>query len=200
MFKRTLLVAALLALGGCATVRTIDSDVSTYSQWPPGRTPGTYAFERLPSQQARAGEQQALEDAARSAIESAGFAPAADAATADVQVQLAARLDAVATSYYGDPFGTFGGTIGWRRPFGYRSGASFGFGFRFPQPAVYERQVMLLLRDRQTGQALFEARASSDSSSAAFAIALPALFQAAMKDFPNGGVNPRRISTELPPR
>ena len=100
------------------------------------------------------------------------------------------------------PSGGFSGTLGWGRPFGYRrSGATFGFGFRFPpQPTVYERQVMLLLRDRQTGQALFEARASSDSTSAAYASALPALVQAALKDFPSGGVNPRRISVELPPR
>ena len=201
MFKPALLFVAVVALSGCAAVRTIDSDVSTYSQWPAGRAPGSYAFERLPSQQAHAEQQQALEDVARGALEAAGFVPAADPATADVRVQLASRLDAMAAGYYGDPFGTFGGTIGWRRPFGgYHGGASFGFGWRWPQPAVYERQVMLLVRDRQTGLALFEARASSDSSSVAFASALPALFQAAMKDFPDGGVNPRRISVDLPAR
>jgi Domain of unknown function (DUF4136) len=199
MWKLATLLTAALLLGGCATVSTVDSDVSTYSQWPPGRAPGSYAFERLPSQEARPGEQQALEDAARPALEGAGFTAAADLASAEVRVQLAARLDTYAAGgYYADPFGGFGGTLGWGRPFGRRyGGASFGFGFRFPPPTVYERQVMLLLRDSATGRALFEARASTDGPAASQGTALPALFQAAMKDFPDGGVNPRRISVDL---
>ena len=90
----TLVLSAALALSGCAAMRNLDSEVSTYSQWPAGRQPASYRFERLPSQQARAEQQQQLEDAARRAIEGAGFTPAADEASADVSVQLGARVNA----------------------------------------------------------------------------------------------------------
>ena len=58
-----LLVAA--ALTGCAAMNNLTSDVSSYSAWPADRKPGTYAFERLPSQQLRADRSQAIEDGAR---------------------------------------------------------------------------------------------------------------------------------------
>ena len=52
----TALAAPLtLGLGGCAAMRSVSSEVSTFGEWPATRKPGTYAFERLPSQQARAG-------------------------------------------------------------------------------------------------------------------------------------------------
>ena len=51
---------------------------------PAERKPATYAFDRLPSQQAQPQREQMLEDAARGAIEAAGFTPAADAASVAV--------------------------------------------------------------------------------------------------------------------
>jgi hypothetical protein len=199
MLKPMLLISLALALGGCASMRSVDSEVSTYSQWPAGRKPASYAFERLPSQQARADEQQALEDAARRAIEAAGFTPSTDSAGADVSVQLSARLGAGAVYPYVDPFWWQAGLYHRRGGFGYGLGfAGPGLGFRWAAPASYEREVALLMLDRSSGQALFEARASHSSSSSAAPEALwPALFEAALKDFPNGGVNPRRVTVEL---
>ena len=52
--------------------------------------------------------------------------------------------------------------------------------------------------DRQTGQALFEARASSEGSGGSGARALAAMFDAAMMDFPRLGLNPRRVVMTLP--
>ena len=92
--KLPLLLAAAVALGGCAAMRSLDSDVSTYSRWPAERKPATYAFERLPSQQERPEQQQRLEAAARGAVEAAGFAAAADPKSADVTVQVGARITA----------------------------------------------------------------------------------------------------------
>src|SRR5690349_21906648 len=93
--RSILLLVAALALGGCASMRNFDSDVSTYSRWPADRKPATYAFERLPSQEARPEQQQRLENAARAAVERAGFTPAADPASAEVTVQVGARIYAV---------------------------------------------------------------------------------------------------------
>jgi Domain of unknown function (DUF4136) len=200
MLKIISLLALVVTLTGCATPRSLDSDVSTYSQWPADRKPSTYAFERLPSQQVRAEEQQVLEDAARAAIEAAGFTPAADAAMADVSVQLGARISSGARWPYDNPI-WWQGSLGLthrRGAFGYSIGfGGPGLGFRWAAPLSYDREVAVLMRDRPSGQALFEARASNNSNSAAFNSVLPAMFAAALKDFPSGGVNPRRVTVDI---
>ena len=74
---RTLSLLTLSAtLAGCAAMNSLSSEVSSYSAWPAERKAGSYAFERLPSQQTRAEQQQVLEDSARRALEFAGFTPA----------------------------------------------------------------------------------------------------------------------------
>ena len=183
-----------LCLGACASLRQIDNDVWTYSQWPAERKPASYAFERLPSQQARPEPQQRLEDAARRALELAGFTPAADPNDADVSVQLAARVSPNERALYDDPFWWRGGLyVHWRR------------GFYAPYWGAqvaslsYEREVALLIRDRKTSQPIYEARATNTGSTALIGSLLPAMFEAAMKDFPHAGVNPRRVSVEITP-
>jgi len=198
MLKIMSLLALALTLTGCATPRSLDNDVSTYSQWPAERKPSTYAFERLPSQQARGEEQPTLEDAARGPLEAAGFTPAADAATADVSVQLGARISSGARWPYDSPIWWQGGLFHRRGAFGYSIGfGGPGLGFRWAEPASYDREVAVLVRDRASGQALFEARASNNSNSASFNRVMPAMFSAALKDFPAGGVNPRRVTVDI---
>ena len=80
--------AALLALGGCAAINSLPVQVSTFGEWPAGRAPGRYAFERLPSQEAQADQQQRLEDAAAPALARAGFSPVANGETPDLLVQV----------------------------------------------------------------------------------------------------------------
>jgi hypothetical protein len=46
---------------------------------------------------------------------------------------------------------------------------------------------------------LFEARAVSEGSSPARAETLGAMFEAALTDFPQLGINPRRVDVVLPP-
>ena len=104
MMKTAALLATAALVGGCASLNSVDSEVSSFSRWPTGRAPATYAFERLPSQQDRPEQQQRLEDAARSAVEAAGFAPAADPKGADVTVQVGARITAYDRSPFDDPF------------------------------------------------------------------------------------------------
>ncbi len=201
MHKTTLaIVAAALALGGCASVRQLQSEVSSYSQWPAARTStATYAFERLPSQQSSPERQQALEDAARPAIEAAGFRAAASPTSADLSVQLGSNVTAVAP-LYADPF-FWGGSLRYHRGFWHRGFHSpiYGSGIGLHYTAQrYEREVMLLIRDRSSGAALYEARARSEGLYGSLEEVAPAMFQAALKDFPTGGVNPRRVSVEMP--
>jgi hypothetical protein len=190
---RTLsLLIAAVTLSGCASLNSLTSEVSSYSQWPADRKPGSYAFERLPSQQTRPQQQQMLEDSARPALEAAGFTPAADAKDSEYIVQLGARVNAT-EQYFDDPFWWRGGLYSHRfsRPWPY-----YGIGFGIPT-TTYEREVALLIRDRKSGQPLYETRASNDGGSPSIQSLLPAMYEAAMKDFPAGSVTPRQVTTEI---
>jgi hypothetical protein len=146
---------------------------------------------------AHADQQQMLEDSARRALEGAGFVPAPDAKTADFVVQLGARVNYSDRSLYDDPFWWHGGLYhpryfgSFRRGYGY--GGLGGFGYT----PTYEREVALLIRDRKTGTPLYEARATNDGGSPSINPLLSAMFEAAMKDFPHGGINPRRVVTQI---
>ncbi len=192
MWKTATTFALAVMLAGCASMNELHSDVSTYSQWPAARQPGSYVFERLPSQRENP-DQDAIEDAARNAIEAAGFTPAADEAKADVKIQVGARVSRNQVLPYPEPFWGWG----YGRFYGGRGGF-FGPSFNMHYPVTtYAREVMVLIRDNKTGQALFEGRAVSDGVSPSARELLPALFEAALKDFPQGGVNPRKVTTRI---
>ncbi len=198
--RRTLLAGAggtaLLLLGGCAGLNTLTAEVSSFGEWPADHRPGSYAFERLPSQQARAAEAEALEAAARAALAQAGFTPAAAGATPDVLVQVGSRVGR-SEAPWADPFWWRGGFGYWRpNPW---VGPRWGYSAQFDLSARYEREVAVLIRDRASGKPLFEARASHESvSTSASAPTLAAMFSAALADFPKLGLNPRSVTVTLP--
>ena len=195
------MLAALL-LGGCAAMNNLNNQVSTFGDWPKARKPSTYAFERLPSQQGQPQRQQMLEDAARGAIEAAGFTPAADSASADYLMQLGARVSINDPWYYDDPLWWRGGVY-WHRHYGRFGPRYFGPGWgpgwwgpSYVDPN-FEREVAVLIRDAKTGQILYEARANNVGPSSGIDYLLPAMFEAAMKDFPTSGPNPRTVTTQI---
>ena len=194
--RAALLAVALLALGGCAGLRTVESDVSSYSHWPAGRQASSYAFERLPSQQANPQQQDALEAAARDALAQAGFSEAADAAGADVSVQVSARVTRQDYTIYDDPF-AWRGSLWYGHGFGHWWGPGLSMSYQSPR---YEREVALLIRDRRSGEVLYETRASNNGPSWGDGETLAAMFAAALKDFPQTAVNPRRVSIPLAAR
>jgi Domain of unknown function (DUF4136) len=209
------ILVSAAALAGCASLSAVDADVSSFSRWPTGRAPSTYAFERLPSQQAQPQQAQMLEDAARRAIEEAGFVPVLEGSTADVTMQLGARITETDSSPFNDPF-WYGGYGPWARPFGY---AAYGRGYwrrgywgpgawapytwgwgPYSDFPYYQREVALLIRDKRSGDPLYEARAVSEGNSAGIPGVLPAMFAAALKDFPSGSAaNPRRVTIPTTP-
>ena len=188
--------SALLALAGCAALQQLSAEVSTFGTWPAGRSPGSYAFERLPSQQARAEAMQQLEDAAAPALAQAGFAPVAPGAQPDVLVQVGLRISRADSSPWDDPLWWHGGFGVWR-PGPWR-GPMWGASWR-SEPPRYDHEVALLLRDRSSGAPLFEARASSEGFQRSAGAALQPLFMAALMDFPATGVNPRQVVVPLAP-
>ena len=172
---------------------TLTSDVMTFGDWPANRPAGSYAFERLPSQQ-KSTQQAELEDAARAAMEKAGFKPAADAKSADVIVAIGARTTQTDFSPWDDPL--------WRHwRMNWRWGPSlrlYPAGHPFNSyDRRYEREVAVLLRDRVSGEAIYEARASSDGLFSGDSKLLGGMFQAAMSDFPKSKDKPHAVSVTV---
>ena len=200
MFKWIGLIALAGLLGGCASFNTLTNEVSTFGSWPAERKPASYGFERLPSQQERPEQQQLLENAASGALQRAGFVLAADPRNAEYLMQLGARVTNNEPWPHDYP-------LFWRGGLRYGHGAYQGpwamGGFWRPGWGMYgsqrsfEREVVLLIRDRKTGDLLYEARANNDGMSASIDNILPAMFEAAMKDFPFAGPNPRNVSVQL---
>ena len=220
-----LIAMSVLLLAGCSTVRVIDSDVSAFQTWtsaPPG--PGTtYQFERLPSQQAAAARQDAIEAAARPALAKVGLVPNMTAPRYSVQVLLSTQL---IEQVYADPFfqGGFGGYPGYgygpRAGYGRYDGfgglgglgyGSFGFGgsrgaslgLSFPigayNTALFRHELAVLMRDNRTQQLSFETRARHDGPWNDTLTLLPAMLDAALQGFPQPPTGTRRINVPLAP-
>ena len=208
--RRLLSLAALAGaalLAGCASLHSVDTSVATFGAWPADVAPGTYAFDRLPSQEQNPKRQQAVENAAAQALAIAGFRPAAAGTKPAVMVQIGARTERFEQAPWDDPFWWGGprrfGYGGWASydafgpwgPYGGRRGLWAPFP---PQPDIYLHEVALLIRDASTGKALYETRASSDGYSSGGDRLLGAMFDASLKDFPRTNDKPHAVRVELP--
>ena len=197
------LMAALLLTTGCAGLRIIDTDVTTFALWPAAApAPGaSYRFERLPSQQLLpAGSptvelpQDQLEALTRDALNKAGLVNNPADAAFDVQVSATARKiqrRAYDGRLMGGPSVAFGG------------GTSGGFvGFSMPlmvyEPPMYLREVSLVLRDARSHAVLYETRATHDGIWADARAVLPAMLAAALQGFPVPPAGSRRVNIEIP--
>ena len=187
-------VAALLGLSACSSTYTVSAEVRSFGHWPDSRKPASYAFERLPSQQQDEAQQTALEAAARPALERAGFKPAVDTKSADVLVSIGMSVSPNDRAPWDDPLwwrwhGSYGS---WRYGPYWRG----GLGPLWTEPR-YERGVALLLRDRSSGEPLYEARASNEGMTMGDSRLSGALFDAAMSDFPKAEPKPHRASVQV---
>ena len=194
-------VAGLLV--ACATSSSLQAEIASYGQWPATRAPGTYAFDRLPSQEAQAEAQQRLEDAAHQALTAVGFTAAPPGTTPDVLVQLGARVTRYDAAPWADPWWWRGGPYWYGRWPGRAWGPYphpywYGYGYGYGYYTYYDRQVAVMLRDAVSGAPLYEARASSDAYSNSTAT-LSAMFRAALADFPKSGSVPHSVSVPLAP-
>jgi len=216
------MLAVTLGLLGCAAPTSLTSQVVSHGQWGAQRPPGTFVYERLPSQQADAdlqARQTLLEQAALPALVKAGFVPVADAPQAVFGVQLAAqtRVERQAWNRY-DPYwdplwGPFWGPYPgphWRPypgpwgPHGMPPGALGPRGpwvgpMPPPPPPRARMQLDVLVRERATGQVLYEAHARYDRLGTVDSHLWPALAAAALAHFPATQAEPVDIEVPLLP-
>jgi hypothetical protein len=191
-----LIAASLWLMTGCAGVRLVDTDVTAFPKWtaaPPG--PGTaYRFERLPSQQNPAAQQDLVETQARAALAKVGME--LNPAAARYSVQVVANTQIIERGYpgYDGIFGGPGVFLG-----GGNRGVGFGLSFpmRFPEPTYFKRELSMLMRELSTQQVVFEARAFHDGVWSDSPAVFPAMMDAALRAFPEPPPGTRRINVEI---
>lgn len=181
----------MLSLLACSSMSQVGADVSSFGQWPTDRAHQRYVFERLPSQQAQADFQGRVEAAAAPMLARKGFVPVRATDQADVLIQVAAQ-----SRLYDDPYryandGRFFGNLGlgggiW----GGHGGVGLGVNL---EPAKTQMQVDVLIRDRRTSQTLYETHATHERYGSMAESLMPALFEAALLDFPAQAISPRRV-------
>ena len=192
-----LIATSLWLMTGCAGVRLVDTDVTAFSKWtaaPP--VPGTtYRFERLPSQQNPAAQQDAVEAHARTALAKVGME--LNPTVARYSVQVVATTQIIERGYpgYDGIFGGPGVFLG-----GGNRGVGFGLSFplRFPEPTYFKRELTMLMRELSTQQVVFETRAFHDGIWSDTPAVLPAMMDAALRGFPEPPPGTRRINVEIP--
>jgi hypothetical protein len=201
-FSLALAAVALTLVTGCGSMRLIDSDVVSVAAVPPGMSlqGAKYRFERLPSQvhnpEAGLAEQQA-----QAAMTAVGLVRDDAAASLSVMVGFSGM------QYQADPWGrplgpgwTPYGSIAVGSGFGggFGSHIGLGVGMRLPPPTHYRREVSLVMRDLKSGQVVYETRASHAGPWGDSVPIFATLFQAALANFPNPPMGPRRVNIELP--
>ncbi len=202
-----LLLATAFTLLGCAAPTSLTSQVVSFGPWGAQRQPGSFVFERLPSQQAEPERQAQLEAAALPALSRAGFTLAASGAPATYSVQLSAQMRVERQRWNGwDPFWDPYWGPPWRAPYPWgprgpwlpQSGMPMVFP-PLPPPPHARMQVDVLLRERAIGQVLYEAHARYERPGTVDDRLWPALMDAALQRFPAVQSEPVDIEVPLVP-
>ncbi len=186
----------MLALTGCSGLRIVDSDVRAYTTAQPVSVPATYRFELLPSQQAPHEQRFALQDMVQAELDKVGMRR--DDAAPQYSVRFDLRVQRDARSPWSDA-GFGGGYFS-----AYPVATPHGVVYHYRAPLIvmempwYRREVSLLMRRLSDGVLVFESNARSDGYWADDSAVLPAMFEAALRDFPNPPAGLRRINIEIP--
>lgn len=184
------LLCIVLLLTGCASSRLIDNQVNAFAPQPvPAGS--RYRFERLPSQQANA-EQDQLEAMAEVALAQVGLKRDDTNADYSVQVSATQRAQSVALDRP-----AIGWNLGWMVGNG---GISVGNDALFPgwdTQTNYWHEVGLVMRHRSSQSVVFETRATHDGPWSDSAQILPAMLEAALQGFPTPPAGVRRVNIEI---
>lgn len=182
-------VLGLALLTGCASSRMIDSDVRAFAGNTVAQRPASYRFERLPSQEAQGASQERIEAIAESALQ------AVDLTRQNTTPKYAVTVDVRRESYLRLPTRA-----------GHRNRLFDNERDGFWPPSMmlsleqtwYKHNVHLLIRDLSTGQVVFETQAEHNGPWSDTLGLLPAMLEAALRDFPAPPQGMRNIVVELP--
>ena len=183
------LLASALLLSGCAALRSVQSDVQSYSTLSALPAQASFRFDRTPSQQMASARQLELEAMTARALAQVGLRR--DDAQAQYSVQFGVRLEREDRAEWPDAW-WHGGLPGQR--FMHWNPWSSPWMHTTPW---YQREVSLLLRDLATGQVVYETHAAQEGPSSDNASILPAMLAAALSGFPAAPAGVRRVSTEV---
>lgn len=190
------LLLLVLALSACSGMRIVDSDVRAYTAAQGITVPASYRFERLPSQLAQPEQRDDLETVVQTELAKVGMRLDETAPLYSVRLDLRVHKDP--RSPWDDPRYSAGFFQGF--PVMTRHGVLY----QYPAPFLvmempwYRREISLLIRRLADGLLVYETRAASDGYWADDAAVVPAMVEAALRDFPNPPPGPRRISIEIP--
>lgn len=204
--KAAFAAVALALLAGCSGMRVVDSDVTSFAQWP-GAAPEpaqatTYRFERLPSQSAghTVGvlSQDELETMTRMALSRYGLVNNPAAPALNVQVGASTRMARRYNSGWGPGLGggvslgtgTAGSFIGLSFPIG-------AVGGLYDSPS-YLHELSVIMRDARSNAVVYETRASHSGIWGDTRAIYPAMLDAALQSFPRPPAGTRRVNVEIP--
>jgi hypothetical protein len=197
---------AMLSLAGCATVRTVDSQVAAFSKLEAAPVAASsWRFEQLLSQQqldeAAAAKRNKLENMAATELAKAGFAPQPLPTTsqqAAYTVQLSARIQRLERGPL-DSWEYAGWGLTGRDYVVSGSGRVIPAPF-FPrlEPPWYVREVALLIRDTRDNRIVYETQARHEGRWADDEAVLPAMLAAALQGFPKPPEGKRVVNIEIP--
>ena len=183
-------LAALLALGGCATTRIIDSEVRSFAGSAVPNTPASYRFERLPSQDLQAKAQDQLETMAQPLLESVGLRKS------DNAPQYALQMTATVQAIQNPSYGPYWRRQSWMDRDGLMLFPSMGL---MLEPPWHRYSVSLVLRDIATSQTVFESTAQHVGPWSDYQQLLPAVIRAALSDYPRAQPQPHPVLIEISP-
>jgi len=205
---RTLLITACMVcaavLAGCASTLRLEHEVRSQASWA-GSAPASgdrYRFERLPSQRGGEAEreQAMLERLAEKVLATHGL-QRADATEAVTAVPWGVQIVARSVRYPYAPWDVPEPRPGWL-PYGQvviGRGAVSGIGLYWPvRPPYYVRELALTVRDRRSGDVVYESRALQDGPWSDSEALWTALLQAALDGFPQPPAGPRRVVIDSP--
>ncbi|MBU6503921.1 MAG: DUF4136 domain-containing protein [Burkholderiales bacterium] len=195
------LLFGVLLLSGCSGMITVENDVRAYSTLPAIPARATYRFERLPSQQADPSRQDRIEAIARQAL--AGVGMQFDDADPAYSVQVEVHVQYPVPPPWSGPWPAWGfpgryivtprGNVVWLDGFG-----GFGPYDGFYGPPWYLRTIRLTMRDLASSRIVYQTDAREDGPWANTDAILPAMFEAALRGFPNPPQGPHRVDIQIP--
>lgn len=186
---------SLALLAGCSGVRTVQSDVQSYSTLTQLPSPPTYRLQLLPSQQAQGAEFELVVQQAQASL--AGVGLQRDDVNGVLVAQIAAQARYIPDSWLQpgspyNPYGAYGG-FGWGAGWGWRGGMMW----RDTGPALHYRAVQLTLRDFASQQVVYETSAKYEDVWVNDQVIYRILFDSALNGFPKPPAGPRTVSATV---